>query len=158
MENKTIFRTNPQKASARVAINSFMVGSIFVILSIIWSLNPKAFPQIITIQLVMAIPFLYISSLAYAKIGYWNETKLWDGFGWFTNNLGNGFILNAIGLMVATINMPVALLYFGITIALMLIYSLINLVDAPYLFREKMFKFLIFLVILFLGGILPLII
>lgn len=156
MEKKRIFRTNPQKASARVAINSFMIASLFVVLSLIWSLGSNSFPPIAMAQLVLAVPFLFVSSLAYAKIGYWNETKLWDIFGWVTNNFGNVFIFNAIGLMVATTNQSIAFIYFAITVVLMFIYSFVNVIYFPYLFREKMLKFFLFFIILLLGGIIPL--
>ena len=158
MEKKRIFRTNPQKASARVAINSFMIASLFVVLSIILTLGSRSFPPIAMAQLVLAIPFLFVSSLAYAKIGYWNETKLWDMFGWFTNNFGNVFILNAIGLMVAITHKPIAFVYFAITVVLMFFYSFVNVIYAPYLLREKMLKFLLFFIVLFFGGIIPLLI
>ncbi len=154
---KQFFETNTHKASARVTINSFMMGSLFFILTLVWSLNPSKFSIYLIAQIVLAIPFLFVSSLAYAKIGYWKEIKMWDTFGWFTNNIGSIFILNVVGLMTAAIYKNLALLYFVLIIVLMAIYSIINVVYKPETLKEKLFKFAFFLFILILGGVLPVI-
>ena len=155
MKMNEMFKTNPHKAITRVTINSFMVGSLFFILTLIWTMNPEKFSSWVIIQLVLAIPLLFVSSLAYSKIGYWKETKLWDRFGWFTNNLGNIFVLNVVGLITSTLFQTLSLIYFGLTISLMLIYSIINIYYLPDQFSSKLFKFLFFVVVMILGGILP---
>ena len=155
-EDRDIFVTNPQKASAKVTINSFMMGSLFFIFTLIWTLNPQKFSLFIVAQIVLAIPLLFVSSLAYAKIGYREQTKLWDTFGWFTNNTGTIFILNAVGLMTITVSRELALLYFATIVVLMAMYSSINLIHKPTALWEKFFKFLFFVAILSLGGIAPL--
>jgi hypothetical protein len=150
------FFTNPEKASARVAINSFMIGSLFMILTFIWTLNPQKFSTIILVQIVLAIPMLFVSSLAYAKVGYWKEVKLWDLLGWVTNNFGTIFVINVVGLITATFTKNVALIYFSLTLVLMIIYSAINIYYKPKSWKEKLFKFLFFAVFLYLGGLMPL--
>lgn len=159
MENKKTgaFVTNPEKAASRIAINGIMLASLFVILAILLDSNFKEISGPAIYQMVLAIPLLFVSSLAYAKIGYWKETKLWDKFGYFTNTIGNLFVINAIGLLVSENAKTLALLYFILMIVLMLIYSLINISYNPHLLKTKIFKFLFSTVILFLGGILPLI-
>jgi len=154
-QERKIFTTNPEKASARVTINSFMMGSLFVILTLIWSLNPGRFSYATIVQLVLAIPLLFVSSLTYAKIGYWQETKLWDTYGWFTNTIGTLFIINVAGLITATLYKNLAIFYFVLTILLMAIYSAVNVVYRPASFKEKLFKFLFLVVIIVLGGLLP---
>lgn len=152
---KRFFETNSHKASARVTINSFMMGSLFFILTLVWSLNPSKFNIYLIAQIVFAIPLLFVSSLAYAKIGYWQDIKMWDVFGWFTNNIGSIFILNVVGLMTVTVNRNLAMLYFLLIIILMAIYSVINVIYKPDTLKEKLFKFSFFLLILISGGILP---
>lgn len=152
-----IFFTNPAKAQSRITINSFMMGSLFFMLTLVWSLNPSRFSFYILAQIVLAIPLLYVSSLAYAKVSYWREVKLWDTLGWFTNNTGNIFILNVVGLMTGSVYKNLAFAYFGLIIILMFIYSAINLIHNPKNPKEKLFKFFYFVLILILGGILPLI-
>ena len=153
---KDIFETNSSKASAKVTINSFMMGSLFFILTLIWTLNPYKFGVLIVAQIVLAIPMLFVSSLAYAKIGYWKKVKLWDALGWFTNNLGSIFILNAVGLMTGEVYKNLAASYFILLIVLMAIYSTINVVYKPNTLKEKIFKFAFFVFVITLGGLLPL--
>ena len=160
MEQKeSTFRTTPEKAAARVSVNSVMIGSLFLILTLVFTLSPEKFNTLLMVQMVLAIPFLFVSSLAYAKIGYsghWKETKVWDGFAWFLNNLGNILILNVIGLLTSTFSRSLAFVYFGLTLGLMLAYSSINIYYKPKSYAEKILKFLCFAVTMFLGGILPL--
>jgi len=149
------YSTNPEKAASRVSINGVMLASLFVVLTVIF-LEPEKFDLLVVAQLVLAIPFLFVSSLAYSKIGYWKQIRLWDVLGYFTNTLGNLLIINAIGLMVSVISISLALLYFGLMIGLMFIYSLINVIYIRTTWSEKILKFLFLVVILFIGGILPL--
>lgn len=151
-----IFETNASKASSKVTINSFMMGSLFFVLTLIWTLNPSKFSLFIVAQIVLAIPMLFVSSLAYAKIGHWEKVKLWDVLGWFTNNIGSIFILNAVGLVTAQIYFKVAIIYFALLIILMAIYSVINVIYRKRTLKEKIFKFAFFVFVLTLGGILPL--
>jgi len=154
---KEMFDTNPSKASAKVTINSFMIGSLFFILTLIISLSPDRFNPFVIYQLVLAIPLLYVSSLSYSKVGYWKEVRNWDKLGWFTNTIGNLFVLNAIGLIAATFNFWLAITYFILFICLMLIYSYINIIHYPKTLGSKLFKFLFTLTIILLGGIIPII-
>jgi len=107
-------------------------------------------------QLVLAIPLLFVSSLAYAKIGYWKETKYWDYLEWFTYNIGNNFVLNVVGLVTSTVFMNLAFVYFGVVILVMIAYFSINVFYRPYTLKEQLFKFSLFMIVLLLGGILPL--
>lgn len=155
-QEKDMFLTNPQKASTRVTINSFMMGSLFFIFTLIWTLDPERFSIFIISQIVLAIPLLFVSSLAYSKIGYWKDVKGWEALGWFTNNVGNIFILNAVGLMTASVDRILAVVYFVLTIVLMTIYSSINIYYRRGAMREKLFKFGYFLLVLVAGGLVPL--
>jgi len=152
---RDMFETNPAKAANKLAINSFMMGSVFFIFTLIWTLSPEKFSSLIIAELVFSIPLLFVSSLSYSKIAYWKETALWDSFGWFTNNIANICLLNVVGLMVAQIFKIMAIYYFSTVILLMFIYSAINVIYGPHLFKEKLFKFLFIVGGLILGGILP---
>ena len=153
---RSIFKTNPTKASVRVNINSLMMGSLFFILTLIWTLNPLKFSVFIIAQIVYAIPLLFVSSLAYSKIGYSEDTRTWDSLGWFSNNIGSIFILNVVGLMTATLFRTIAFSYFGLIVLLMGIYSIINVSHRQNQSKEKLFKYIFFVAVLVLGGILPL--
>ncbi len=126
METKKIFNTNPQKSSNKVTINSFMMGSLFFILTLIITIDPHKFPVLVVYQLVLAIPLLYVASLAYSKVGYWSETQGWETLGWYTNTLGNLFVLNSIGLVASTFDAVLAKIYFALFAILMCVYTFIN--------------------------------
>jgi len=154
IESRT-FKSSPAKASAKVALSSTMVGALFFILTLILTIGPKQFDSFILFQIVLAIPFLFVSILTYSKTAYWKDTFLWDTIGWFSVNIGNGFVLNAVGLMMATSDRVLAFLYFGTLSFLMLLYSIINIYYSNQIV-VKLFKYLFFLSILLIGGILPL--
>lgn len=150
-----IFETNPQKANSKVTINSFMMGGLFFILTLIWTLNPTKFSIFAIAQIVFAIPFLFVSSLAYSKIGYWEKTEAWNTLGWFTNNIGNIFIINVVGLITKTVSQNITFVYFVLVIILMSVYSVINVAYDRTTLREKIFKFVFFIFFLIVGGIIP---
>jgi hypothetical protein len=150
------FEVNSHKASVRVTVNSIMMGGLFLILSLIWTGGSGKFNVFIISQLILAVPLLYVSALAYLKIGYSEKVIMWDTLGWFTSSIGGILILNAIGLMTVPIDATVTFLYFFLLIALMLIYSLINIIYNPHETAEKLFKFFFFLVVVAAGGLLPL--
>ncbi|MBI3888879.1 hypothetical protein HY311_03790 [Candidatus Nomurabacteria bacterium] len=154
MEKDYIFKTNPQKSANKVTINSFMMGSLFFVLTLIITLGSSEFSHAIIFQLFLAVPLLYVSSLAYSKIGYWKETYEWDALGWFTNTLGNLFVINAIGLLALKFSLGLSQIYFALFSFLMVIYTLINIRQNKKIFYEKMFKLIFLLLVVFLGGIL----
>ena len=146
----------PEKAATRVSINAFMMGNLFFILTLIWTLSPEKFSLVIITQLVFGIPLFLVSSLCYAKVGYWPRHEAWDRFGWLTNTIGNICVLNIIGLMTATFFKNLAFMYFGLIILLIGIYYVINVAYKPYTLNERIWKFILFLALLFIGGIYPL--
>jgi hypothetical protein len=100
------------------------------------------------------VPLLYVSSLAYSKIGYWKETYEWDALGWFTNTLGNLFVINAIGLLALQFSHTLSYIYFSLFCLLMIVYTFINIRQNKKIFYEKVFKLIFLLVVVFFGGIL----
>lgn len=156
MKNKKIFGSNQPKSANKVTINSFMMGSLFFVLTMIVILETQSsekFSQAITFQLFLAIPLLYVSSLAYSKIGYWQETNDWNALGWFTNTTGNLFVINAIGLLANKLEPSLSYAYFLLFCALMIIYTAINIKHNKDIWLHKVFKLLYLLGIIFVGGI-----
>jgi len=154
MEGKEhFFQTNPAKSANKVTINSFMMGSLFFVLTLIITLDPNRFSKFIIYQLFLAIPLLYVSSLAYSKIGYWKETHDWNTLGWFTNTLGNLFIINAIGLLALKFSQALSELYFFTFCALMIIYTLINIRLNHKIWLQKLFKLAFLLLVIYFGGL-----
>jgi len=153
-DREFIFETNPQKSANKVTINSLMMGSLFFVLTLIITLDPKNFSPAIIFQLFLAIPLLYVSCLAYSKIGYYEETYAWDTLGWLTNTIGNLFVINSIGLLALKFGHALSVIYFSLFCSLMVIYTIINVWQNKRILNEKLFKLFFLLVIVFLGGIL----
>lgn len=152
-----IIKHNPDKSISRVTINSTMMSGLFFILTLVMTLGPQKFNIYVIAQLVLAIPLLFISSLAYAKVGYRKEHYLFDKLAWLTTTVGNNFILNVAGLMTATFYKNLSILYFGIVTLLITVYYIINIYYKRESLSEELLKLIIIFIILFLGGILPLI-
>lgn len=154
---KNIFKTSPEKAISKVNINSIMMGVLVFVFAFIWSDGPGHFGYIAVFQLILAIPLLFVSSLAYSKIGYRNESiKKWDYLGWHTNTIGNAFVLNVVGLVVASQYKDIAIIYFMLIIFLMVIYTAINITSSDYdSFWNKMYKFAFFDAIILAMGFIP---
>lgn len=149
-----IFDVNPGKASAKIAFSSTMIGVLFFILTIILTLEPYKFNKFVVFQIILAVPFLFLSILTYSKIAYMHDNRLWDLMGWYVINIGNTLVLNVIGLMVSTSDHLLSFIYFGLLITLMLIYSLINIHNTGRA-SQRLFKFVFFVALIVLGGVLP---
>jgi len=154
-EEPILLPPNPEKAASRVAINGVMLASLFVILAVVF-LDPDKFKFIAVAQMLLSIPFLFVSSLAYSKVGYWKETRLWNAFGYVTLTFGNFFMINAMGLFASNISRPLTFTYFGITIVLLLAYSMVQ-INYRRSVKGQVVKFLFSLIIILAGGILPMV-
>ena len=150
MVNNNYFSINTHKSANKVTISSFMMGSLFFILTLVLTIDPNRFSPLVIYQLVLAIPLLFVSSLAYSKIGYSKSTHTWDMFGWHTNNLGNLFVLNAVGLVAANYDLTLAKIYFTLFCLLMTVYTLININHEPKLWPARLYKLLFLLVVIIL--------
>lgn len=153
MVDRRSLKPNSQKSSSKVTINSYMMGSLFFVLTLVIALNPNNFSPVIITQLVLAIPLLYVSSLAYTKIGYWKEIRDWDILGWFTNTTGNLMVINAVGLLANEFSSDLAHLYFYLFCFLMLIYTFINLKHNRETWITKIGKLSYLLVVVTVGGL-----
>ena len=152
------FAKNPAMAEARLHINSFLMGSLFTVLALLWAFSSITVSSAITFQMVLAIPLILFASLSYAKMGYERANNIWNRFGWITNNLGYLLFLNATGLMVIAFSSRIiGFIYFGLVIALVMAYYLMNIISQPGTLKEHISKLILWLIIVFVGGILPII-
>ncbi len=154
---KEVVQKNPEKSASKVAINSFMIASLFIILTLIFTLGLEKFSPSVIWELVLAVPLLFVSSLAYAKVGYHKKHQLFDNFGWFASTLGNNFMLNVIGLMSAISSKLLGFVYFGVLFFTIFIYYGIKTYYQPSQIKISILKLLFILIILILGGVYPLI-
>jgi len=157
-EKCDLFQENPAKAEARLHINSFLLGGIFTVIALLLTLSLEKVSFIMLIELVLSIPLIFFASLSYAKLGYKRNHKLWDDFGWVTNNLGYLLFLNSTGLIISAFFFrSIALIYFGSLIILSSAYYTLNLITQPGTLKEHLSKLIVFLVIIIVGGVLPII-
>lgn len=148
------FKANPHKADSKIKINTSLIVVCITLLGIIWTFAPERLNFPILLQFVLAVPLLYISSIAYTKIAYWKEIKLWDYLGWFTGTTATAFVLNIVGILTYLLGYSVlALIYFGVLWGCLLIYTLINIHYNPRAVGFKIFKLLFFIVIQLIFGI-----
>jgi len=153
---KCEFAKNPEKAEARLHINSFLMGGLLTVLALIFTFSPDKFNIMLVSQLALAIPLILFASLSYAKMGYERSHKIWDRFGWITNNLGYLLFLNAAGLILADFSFRIlTMIYFALLIVLIFAYYILNILSQPGTLKEHLGKLIFWLIGIFIGGILP---
>jgi len=115
-------------------------------------------PSWMVIQLAVATPMLVTSSLAYAKIGYrdMKEYDTWDNLGWVTLSLGYVMLLNAVAIFLHTTTYTAASWWFIlIAVSLFVVYSVLDVRASRKRLREKAWKLVFYLVVMFFGAALP---
>ncbi len=151
------FQTSAVKAQARTTLTNLLVTLMITIFALAWAFDPSRFTEPILIQIVLTIPLLSVGIMSYSKSIYSRVNGVWDFFGWFCNNTGMILTLNVIGLMLHSLGYDyITGLYFGMTLLLQLVYTMINIYYRPNRFFEKSMKFLFFFALIIIGGILPL--
>lgn len=149
-----------KKGSDRIQINNILSAVCVGVLSVLLSLSGTRLSAWMIGQLACAIPCLVTSSLAYAKTCYRKkeEYSLWDNIGWLTHSLGYIMILNAMALMLYQANYRmITWIFLGTTIFLFLAYSVVDVVAKKRRLKEKGWKLAFYLLTVFVGSILPII-
>jgi len=142
------------KASNRISLNrvllSIAIGAFFLTVN----LNEELlFEKILVLQLVLSIPLLLTSTLAYSKVGYRRKFQKWNGMGWLTFALGYAFLLNVIGILLAkTSGITISIIFFASSWFLAIAYSLVDISYDRAVIRERIYKDLLFILVqVFLG-------
>jgi hypothetical protein len=146
------------KGTDRIQIINILAAACIAILSVLLGLSGQRFSGWMIVQLAVATPLLVTSSLAYAKVGYRdvNEYPIWDGLGWATLSLGYIMTLNALAIMLHTSGYVGAYWWFiGTTVFLYVTYSMLDVVARKDRLREKAWKLMVYLVLIFAGAALP---
>ena len=152
------FARNPEKAEARLHINSFLMGGLLTVLALILTFSPDKFNVIVIGQIVLAIPLILFASLSYAKIGYERNHKIWDRFGWITTNIGYLLFLNSTGLILSAFSFVILTwIYFSLLLVLSIMYYTFNIISQPGTLKEHLLKLLLFFIFIICGGVLPII-
>lgn len=101
----------------------------------------------------MAVPLLFVSSLAYSKLSYWKNNLSWDRFGWITNHFGSWFLINVVGLLGASYSKFIGIIYFALTIFLMTVYAVIKIKSKTSSLYSNLIKFGLVILTIIFGGI-----
>jgi len=146
----------PEKAKSRIAMNSRLIAVITAVFFLIINLKIEILTQneFLALQLVLAIPFLFTSTLAYSKLSYRKETKRWNTLGWITFIIGYAFMLNIIGVLVGKyVDVLFGVLFFLVNWILTIIYSLVDISYEKSVIKERLAKDLFFILIQIFFGL-----
>jgi hypothetical protein len=146
------------KSNARILMNTCLLLIVFAILAFVATKNFDLlrFNNFLAIQLTLSIPFLMTSTLANSKLTYTLHEIHWDNFGWATYIIGYAFLLNSIGILLADmVGSFLALVFFAATVCLSLVYSAVEVSYNKNCMNRRLAKDLLFFIIIFLLGILP---
>jgi hypothetical protein len=133
-----------------------MMGILVLILTVLWTLGAERYNVYIIVQLVLAIPMLFFSNLAYSKIGYRKNSSFFDRFGWVTSTLGNNFVLNVVALIAASFYPQLGYIYVILLAVGMTIYYILNILSSDNPLRQ-IIKLILIYAIIIAGAVVPLI-
>jgi hypothetical protein len=144
------------KSGSRITLNMFLLSTaIFAFFTTINLRRELLFQPVLLVQLVISIPLLLTSTLAYAKVGYRERVERWATLGWVTFDLGYAAILNVIGIMVGNIiSTTLAVVFFSVSCGLTLIYSAVDISYSGSVASERISKDLLFIVVQVAFGLL----
>ena len=146
------------KAKLRLDVNRTLLGIIFTIFALIISLNPSLFQSSIWVplQLTLAIPLLISSIFARSKLAHTNRIKIWENYGCSTFVSAYSFLINILGILISTsIGLNFSLIFIVVNILSALLYSTLEVIENKSKLKSRIKKDLFFIIILILGGILP---
>lgn len=158
-EGKDNELTAQSKGSDRIQINNILAAISVTILAILAGAMDKVHPVAIY-GLVVAVPLLVTSSLAYTKLSYRKgEYEAWNGLGWWTHTLGYFIVIGSISVHLASQGeRMVASSLLLANFALVVVYSIVD-VNATKVaktrqlrMKEKVLKGLVIAVVLGFAG------
>ena len=144
------------KASTRIALNRTLIAIAIGVFFLTINLREALlFQKILLLQLVLAVPLLLTSTLAYSKIGYREQIERWNTLGWMTFIFGYAFLLNVIGILIGNIiGVMTAIIFFVSSWILSLIYSFVDISYDNSVIKERLIKDALFISIQFVLGVL----
>jgi uncharacterized membrane protein (DUF485 family) len=146
---------SPSKSSNRISLNRVLFSIALAAFFLTVNLKEEFFfDRVLILQLVLSIPLLLTSMLAYSKVGYRTQTRRWNKLAWITFAFGYGFLLNVIGILLAkTSGILISIVFFVSTWVLAIIYSLVDISYDKRVLKERLYKDLLFISIQILLGV-----
>jgi hypothetical protein len=112
--------------------------------------------ELLTLQLVCAIPLFMTSLLAKVKASHILGKNRWASLGFHTYLFAYAFLINVVGIfLISFVSNMAGFVFFAINIISALIYSSIELSYDTSKIKERIRKDLEFILIIVLLGILP---
>jgi hypothetical protein len=149
---------NKLKANSRMLINNSLLGVCFALFTFIIAINPDLLKSNIFLasQLTLAIPFFLTSSFARSKLAYTKKPVKWDRYGFICFILAYTFLINVVGILLSTlVSLGIGLTFFGVCILSDLVYSYMDLSEKKDRIKSQIYKDIMFILIILVGGILP---
>ncbi|TFG04754.1 MAG: hypothetical protein EU536_03860 [Promethearchaeota archaeon] len=142
------------RAEINVAENSRLLAvaiAVFVV-TFIYHENIPSFLFAWTVgQLVLSLPLFYKSSDGYEKLAYRDYPK-WKWFAKILNTSATALEFNAIGLLVYIFSLEFAILFFGFTWAIELVYAILDIKEKRENLRKRFFKSVFFVLLQVIFG------
>lgn len=146
------------KSNARILMNTSLIVVAFTAFALIVTLQSRILieHQVLTMQLVLAIPLLLTSTLANSKLTYTKHAPKWETLGWSAFIFGYGFLINVVGILIfILVGVPFAMLFFAVNILLTFGYSAVEVSYNRKALARRLAKDLTFVLILFIFGMVP---
>jgi len=147
-----------KKSEIRVKVSRTLLGLAFGMFTFIAALNPDMLTEnvFLALQITMAIPFLISSIFVRSRLSYEKRTKRMADYGLYTFLIAYTFLINSIGIMLAsTISFYAALGFFLVNIFGALLYSYIDIIEHRDKLETRIKKDWIFILGVIVLGILP---
>ena len=158
MENKEIaFRQ--KKAESKLNVNLWLLGIAFTLFTFIIAVNPNLLRDniFLSLQLTLAIPFLMSSIFARTKLLHTDSNhKIWDIYGFITFIMAYSFLINVVGIFLATLISPTTgIIFFSANILFALAYSIVEVKSCREGVFSKILKDSLFIILVLLLGVIP---
>jgi hypothetical protein len=145
------------KAKARQQLNTALLGISFTVFALVITLKPELIKdEILSIQLVLAIPLIISSIFARIRLSYAHSEKRWELFGYGTFIIAYSFLINTMGILLASVvSLTAALGFFAVNIVAAILYSAIEISYSRKEILERVVKDAVFFGLVTALGILP---
>lgn len=151
-------KTIQDKARLRMDINLWFLAIAFTLFTFIISLNPTLVKNniFLSLQLALSIPLLFSSIFARSRLCFSSKVMGWNLYGFITFTVAYGFLINVIGILLATlVGVKIGMIFWVANILSALFYSFLEILEDKIKFRSRLYKDAIFILILILGGLFP---
>ena len=146
------------RAESKNFIDMTLLGICITFFALVATINPTLLQENVffTLQLVLAIPFFICGLLARIKKTAYASSSRWEKLNFISFTLAYGFVINAIGLLLAVlVPIYVSMVFFGVNTMLTLVRESIAISYVPAELKKRLFRSLIHVGLIVFLGVLP---